>query len=864
MMITAFIPTFNNERTIREVIHSLKAQTIQPKKIIIIDSGSTDGTEKIAREEHIDFYKPSYFGLEFLGLGRARNRILELIDTEYLLSVDSDILLEKDYIKKVLPLFDKDESIAGIAGKQIELNRIHSADRARAVVEMRDLERELDTCYKDFLLGSNNIYKVSVLREMGEKENNHPNRPFEDALISNYEDVDIGIKLRKHGYKLYFEPSIKTYHLQKDTLHSFVNRAYRYRVFKWQLQGAFEDLELYKKRIEHTINYTNMGINMAYEKGRYYLVYPFLFAGFNFFLEDVFKFIAVGNFEYASKIYNSFLKSLELFASKNIKNAILADNAYLLKNIDLEKSDDVDEHIFERFKELATLRVLHEKFPATVDNKLRKTDSVLHVKAVEASYFRIQREQELNIYGDFRVLFLNSPWRENDRYGVKAGSRWPHSQMLKNNKPIPSYIPYPFFLAYAFSLLQKNEISSWMIDAVAEGYTDEETLYESVGYRPHLIVLETSTPSFLNDLEQVRKIKSFLPETKICFVGSHVSYEKEKILSHEEIDFVIVSEYEEAVLLLSKMLKNAQDFRTIEGLIYRENGKTYTNGHSTKKVEFKFLKNSHFDILPFYNYNDRPIPELEYPSFQIQLSRGCPYKCIFCLWPQLMYKNNYQLRDLNIVIDEIQKAKQLFGINSFYIDDDTFNINKKHLIDFARLLDDKKIHLPWSAMARADTVVDEETLIILKQTGLVMLKFGIESIDEEILHVMQKSLNIQKCEETIALCKKLNIKVHLTFSIGYFNDSLQAIQKTFSWLVSQNPNSMQVSIVTPFPGTKMYEEAKARGFELESDFSKYDGARYSVVTSNITKEKLEELHKNWIEQWKCFKENGTYDLGFLQ
>lgn len=853
-MITAFVPTFNNERTIREVIRSLKSQTIQAKKIIIIDSGSRDKTETIAKEEGCEFYSPSYFGFEFLGLGRARNRILELIDTPYLLSVDSDIVLEKDHIEKALPLFDKDETIAGVAGKQIELNRIHIADRARAVVEMRDLERELEACFKDFLLGSNNIYKVGVLKEIGQKENNNPNRAFEDSLVSNYEDVDIGMKLRKYGYRLYFEPSIKTYHLQKDTLHSFVNRAYRYRVFKWQLQGAFENHEIYKKRMEHTINYTNMGIKMAHEKARYYLVYPFIFAGFNFFLEDIFKFLEVGNEEFATKIYNSFLKSLGFFASEDIKKAILKENAYLLEKISLEKTDAIDEQIFNRFKELATLDVLDETFPAIVDSKLIKTHKSLHVKAVEASYCRVNKEQELNIYGDFRVLLLNSPWKKEGRYGVKAGSRWPHTQLLKDNRVLPPYIPYPFFLAYAFSLLQKNNISSWIIDAVAEGYSDEEALYESVGYRPDLIVLETSTPSFYNDLAQIKRIKTFLPHCKICLVGSHVSCEKENILSHVEIDFAIVSEYEEAVYLLSQALKNNEDFKNIEGLIYRENEKIYANG-STKSVDFNSFENSHFDVLPFYNYNDRPIAELEYPSFQIQLSRGCPYKCIFCLWPQLMYKKNYQLRDLTKVIDEIKKAEELFGIESFYVDDDTFNINKSHLLSFSRLLRENNINLPWAAMARADTVVDEETLKTLNESGLIMLKFGIESVDENVLHVMQKALDIKKCEETMALCKKLGIKVHLTFSIGYFNDSLSAIQKTFDWLLEQNPESMQISIVTPFPGTLMYEQAIQKGYTLEKDLSKYDGAAYSVVTSNIEKNRLEAIKKKWIEEWLNFKNN---------
>jgi radical SAM superfamily enzyme YgiQ (UPF0313 family) len=220
-----------------------------------------------------------------------------------------------------------------------------------------------------------------------------------------------------------------------------------------------------------------------------------------------------------------------------------------------------------------------------------------------------------------------------------------------------------------------------------------------------------------------------------------------------------------------------------------------------------------------------------------------------------MYNKNYELRNLQDVVLEIKKAERLFGIKSFYVDDDTFNINKTHILNFTKALQENNIDLPWAAMARADTVVDEVTIKKLKESGLVMLKFGIESIDKDVLHVMQKDLDIKKCEETIAICKKFDVKVHLTFSVGYFNDSLTAIQKTFDWLIKQNPESMQISIVTPFPGTVMYEQAIKRGFEIEKNFSKYDGATHSVVTSNIDKNKLEEIKKSWIEQWLNFKNN---------
>ena len=862
-MISAFVPTLNNEKTIRRVLRSLKSQSIKPKRVIVIDSGSNDATEEIVKEEGCEFYGPSYFGFEFLGLGRARNRILELIDTPYLLSVDSDVLLEEEHIEKILPLFEQDSAIAGIAGKQIELNRIHLGDIARALVDGKDLLEpicEQTAMYRNFLMGSNSIYKVAALKEVGEKYNNNPNRAFNDALISNYEDVDIGNKLRSLGYKLYWTPKVLTYHLQKDNLETFINRAYRYKLFEWRLNKAFHNHNLYKERIKQVQAYVQRGFDIAYDKSRAYLAYPFFVIGFKFFVDDIKIFLEENNKEFAQKIHNSFLKSLDYFASDILKEDI--SQKCQLEDFNYDKNN-VDEELFSWFVKLARLDLLAKDFPAKHDFKIHEMSKDIQIKAVESGFIRVKKEEELSIYGDFKVLLLNPTWRVDGRYGVRAGSRWPHSQNIYQDALIPRYIPFPFFLAYTYALLQQQQIASWISDAISLGYNDDECLYESVGYEPDVILIETATPSFYNDLEWAKKLKSHLKDTKICFVGTHISYEKEQILRYDFIDFAFIGEYEESFVKLCEALKKKQSYEGIKGLIYKDE-KQFIHINESQKVDFASFPPLIQGIMPLYNYNDRTIEELLYPSLQIQLSRGCPYKCSFCLWPQVMFHTNYQKRDLQTAIKEIKQAKELFGIKSFYVDDDTFNIDKKHLVAFANLLKEQELCLPWMAMARADTITDKETLMLLKKSGLVALKFGIESVNEEVLEQMEKGLDVQKCEQSIFTCKELGIQIHLTFSIGYFNDTLERIKETFLWLIKQNPDSMQLSIVTPFPGTKMYAQAKQRGFTLEEDFSKYDGARFCVVTSSLSKEKLQDIQRNWIEQWRRFKQDGTYDLGFLQ
>ena len=355
-MISAFIPTYNSARTLEKTVTSLKNQTVKPDRIIIVDSGSTDETENIAISNGIEYFPPSYFGFDFLGLGRARNRVLELIDTPYLLSVDSDIVLERNYIEKMLPLFKKDAKIAGVGAKQIEFNRVDLGDSCRATIEMRDLFiplKEQKPEFPDFLLGSNNIYKTEFLHKIGKSESGNKFRPFNDSLASNYEDADLGIKIRKHNGLLFKTPEILTYHLQKDTLKTFIDRAYRYRVFKWELKNAFSSYVAYKGKKEHNINYALMGLNIAESKNRKKFFYPVILVGFYFFLKDCIRFLDYNCRNEAEIVFNSINKSVSFF-NDNIKKEITALLNSFAEEFYVEPSSlKIDNEIIEFFKKLS-------------------------------------------------------------------------------------------------------------------------------------------------------------------------------------------------------------------------------------------------------------------------------------------------------------------------------------------------------------------------------------------------------------------------------------------------------------------------------------------------------------------------------
>src|SRR3990172_6240363 len=101
-----------------------------------------------------------------------------------------------------------------------------------------------------------------------------------------------------------------------------------------------------------------------------------------------------------------------------------------------------------------------------------------------------------------KVFLGNAPWRKEGYYGVRAGSRWPHFEKVGAD-----YMPFPFFLAYASSLLKKNGIEVLIADGIAENLSDEEFLKRIDAFQPQLSVFEVSTNSMSVDLRFAKETK---------------------------------------------------------------------------------------------------------------------------------------------------------------------------------------------------------------------------------------------------------------------------------------------------------------------------------------------------------------------
>ena len=447
-----------------------------------------------------------------------------------------------------------------------------------------------------------------------------------------------------------------------------------------------------------------------------------------------------------------------------------------------------------------------------------------------------------------RVFLGNAPWKKNGHYGVRAGSRWPHFERDESR-----YMPFPFQLAYAAALLEQDGINVLLVDGIGERMSDGEFLERIRLYGPDLVLLEVSTISIDVDMRFVREARRIIgPGCKIALCGLHAFMREPRFFDENpDVDFALVGEYEFTLLGLAKALESGGNLSGVPGLLYRAgDGKVEINPPRplVDDVDCFPWPSRHF--LPMDKYHDDPWQCLPEPCVQMWATRGCPFNCIFCCWPQIMYgSNKYRMRDPMKVVDEMEWLVKEKGFKSVYFDDDTFNINKRFVLAICSEIKKRKLNVPWAIMARADTM-DREMLIALREAGLVALKYGVESASQRIVDGIGKKLDLKKVKKVVKMTRKMGIKYHLTFMFGLPGETKRTMRKNIRMALKLDPDSVQFSIATPFPGSRYFNMLDEKGYILSRNWEEYDGYNTAVIrTEKLSARDLEEGRWRAVEAW---------------
>ena len=457
-----------------------------------------------------------------------------------------------------------------------------------------------------------------------------------------------------------------------------------------------------------------------------------------------------------------------------------------------------------------------------------------------------------------KVLLANPPCKESlnryyEKYFIRAGSRWPHSG-IKRKSQLPHYLPFPFFLAYAAALLRNDGFEVEVIDAVALDISLQLFKDMVMEIKPDVILFETTTPTIDYDIALIREIKAKI-DTQIVLTGTHASTFGVLLMREvKEIDYILFGEYEFTFLDLSSRISQNKSLDDVKGVIYRNKDEIISTERAPLIDPLDTLPFPARDIFPS---NKNPNAKIywdgfcqNWPVIKMHASRGCPYSCSFCVWNQVIYGNGkYRTFSPARVVDEMEYVIKEYAAKEIYFDDDDFTINRKQVHAICQQIKERNINVKWSCMGDAINL-DEETIRLMASCGCVGIKFGVESGSKQVLRQLGKPVDLEKVVRIDDLCYKYGIKSHATFTIGLLGETRHSLEETHKFVKKLNSSSIQVSICTPFPGTRFYEEVKSKGFFKDSSWDQFDGkAKETINYPGLSAKEMEEFRRIIFRSW---------------
>lgn len=377
----------------------------------------------------------------------------------------------------------------------------------------------------------------------------------------------------------------------------------------------------------------------------------------------------------------------------------------------------------------------------------------------------------------------------------------------------------------AAAYAERSGFTSLVLDAVASGYSLEDTVALAKQKRPRLITVATSTPSIAADVATADRLKTELPDSVVVLVGRHASWAAdETVKSCAAADGVIRNEYYEACVDLLKGIPLSD----IKGASYKAGGlvKSNPDGAAIDPNQIPLISRILKRDLNVHQYF---YASLRNPYLMLQHSWGCAFNCDFC---DEFYKASYRHRSPELTIAELKFVeRELPSVKEILFDDPTFVISDKRTTELCEAMLSSGIRLTWSCNLRSS--VSYDTLKLMKRAGCRLAHVGVESLTQQGKDSIHKRISLDREIQFLRDAKKAGILIHGCFIVGLPSENAVTMRQTIDQAKSLPFDTVQVIPIIPTPNTKSWQWAKDNGFLITQDYSRWiteTGSYCSVVT----------------------------------
>jgi len=406
----------------------------------------------------------------------------------------------------------------------------------------------------------------------------------------------------------------------------------------------------------------------------------------------------------------------------------------------------------------------------------------------------------------------------------------------------PSFI-YPMVPAMAATLLKQHGHEVVWADYIAEQKkpADFERLIRE--QQPDLVAMETKTPVIRLHWEWARRIKALSPETRVVLMGDHVTALPEETMRSSVADYVLLGGHYD--ILLDRLAAAFEKKEPMpEGIWHRTDGEPTCTGKALLKADLNSLPLLDRDLTRWRLYGEK---FYKHPPFTYTMvGRDCPWaKCRFCSWTTTYPV--FSVRTPESLLDEIGQLISRYGVREIFDDTGTFP-GGGWLKTFCEGMISRGYHkkVKISCNFRFD-YMKPELLVLMKKAGFRLMKLGLESANQASLDRLCKGTRACEVEANCRMAKKAGLEVHLTIMVGHPWETREQAMATFR--LAQRlldlglADMLQSTIMVPYPGTPLYQEAVAQGWlrYQPGEWEHWDMTEAILTTPDMGPEEVMQL-----------------------
>lgn len=406
-----------------------------------------------------------------------------------------------------------------------------------------------------------------------------------------------------------------------------------------------------------------------------------------------------------------------------------------------------------------------------------------------------------------------------------------------------------FGLLQLAAYLEREGIDVRLLDATASPSPWRDVEATVLGWRADVIgVTCTATCLSPEALQTIHLCRKLAPGAILVAGGSHFTLLASPLLQEvKDLDYIVLGEGEKPFLQLLQDLSAGRKGREIKGVAYRHGDGVFVPERQSPILNL--------DSLPLSAYHLIDLDREAYywhgmgkRAFGLSTSRGCGDRCAYCSETRF-WNGIWRGRSGRKIVEEISYLHDRHGKSLFVFNENTFNWSRKRVEEFLDALGKSGLKIDyWFQSRTKDIIRDEDLIPEMRRLGLYEVMLGIESIRPEVLDRYEKQQSREMAQKAIDILRKNRIMVMANIMFGDWHDSEETLTEVFGFVRGQS-DFLVLTLTTPLPGTRYFEEAERLGRIQERDFGKYDFMHPIMDTEFLSTREVHRLQQAYLRKY---------------